>query len=290
MTMSNLREILDVRSGRLSDCLGSVPPLGFKKFFGIHSAMHNSNLLLFVNSNMRIPENSNLLFNGGMNIKEIRRLNLQKLAAEFDTMEEFAAACGYDDGNYCRQLATGHRDMGDKTARKLEKARSKPSGWMDQLHEEKSTYDSNVKPVPIGARPIPVISAIQAGQLKEIADPYTPGAGFAVEYIDESDGYSPWAFALEIEGVSMTPDFLPGDRVIIDPEVAPNPGDFVAARNTREEATFKKYRPRGIDAQGNMIFELVPLNPDYPTMRSDTEHLQVIGTMVEHRKKRRHRK
>lgn len=85
----------------------------------------------------------------------------------------------------------------------------------------------------------------------------------------------------------MLPEFRPGDRVIIDPEMSPSPGDFVVAKNGREEATFKKYRPRGINVEGNTVFELVPLNDDYPTMRSDTEHLEIIGVLVEHRKKYR---
>jgi SOS-response transcriptional repressor LexA len=146
-------------------------------------------------------------------------------------------------------------------------------------------FDQNVIPVPAGKRAIPVISAVQAGKLTEINDPYPAGAGYAVEYAD--DDLSRWAFALEIDGDSMLPDFRPGDRVIVDPEIAPNPGDFVVAKNGREEATFKKYRPRGIGPDGNMIFELVPLNDDYPTMRSDVESLRVIGVMVEHRKKYR---
>ena len=83
----------------------------------------------------------------------------------------------------------------------------------------------------------------------------------------------------------MLPEFRPGDRVLIDPDVLPNPGDFVAARNTKQEATFKKYRVRGIDESGNEIFELVPLNENYPVLRSDQHHLVVIGTMIEHRRK-----
>ena len=146
-------------------------------------------------------------------------------------------------------------------------------------------FDQNVIPAPAGKRAIPVISAVQAGKLTEITEPYPPGAGYAVEYAD--DDLSRWAFALEIDGDSMLPEFRPGDRVIVDPEMTPNPGDFVVAKNGREEATFKKYRPRGIGADGNMIFELVPLNDDYATMRSDVEHLRVIGVMVEHRKKYR---
>lgn len=147
----------------------------------------------------------------------------------------------------------------------------------------KEGFDQNVTPIPIGMRPYPVISSIQAGALKEIAVPYAPGDGFDVEYGD--DDASRWSFFLEIEGDSMLPDFRPGDRVLIDPEVRPRPGDFVAARNTKQEATFKKYRVRGLDASGNEVFELVPLNDDYPVLRSDEHHLCVIGTMIEHRRK-----
>lgn len=144
-------------------------------------------------------------------------------------------------------------------------------------------FDANVKPAPPGTRAYPVISKIQAGRVKEMACPYEPGDGYAVVYGD--DDTSLWAFFLEIEGDSMLPDFTEGDLVLIDPELTPRPGDFVAARNTNQEATFKKYRVRGITESGIDVFELVPLNSDYPVIRSDEHHLSVIGTMVEHRRK-----
>lgn len=85
----------------------------------------------------------------------------------------------------------------------------------------------------------------------------------------------------------MLPDFQPGDRVIIDPSVRPQPGDYVVAKNGEEEATFKKYRLRSINEQGVEVFELVPLNPDYPSIRSDEVPIKIVGTMVEVRKYRR---
>lgn len=144
-------------------------------------------------------------------------------------------------------------------------------------------FDVNVKPVTTDVRSYPVISYIQAGKLSEIAAPYEPGDGFDIEYGD--DDASDWAFFLEIKGDSMLPEFRPGERVRIDPDVAPCPGDFVAAKNSEEEATFKKYRVRGIDVSGQEIFELVPLNNDYPILRSDEHSLRIIGTMTEHRRK-----
>ncbi|GKV89318.1 hypothetical protein PEC301619_13000 [Pectobacterium carotovorum subsp. carotovorum] len=86
----------------------------------------------------------------------------------------------------------------------------------------------------------------------------------------------------------MQPDFSEGDTVIIDPDVSPIPGDFVVARNGDDEVVFKKYRPRGV-INGTDVFELSPLNDDYPTMRSDETAIRIIGTMIEHRRYRRKR-
>lgn len=148
-------------------------------------------------------------------------------------------------------------------------------------------FDKNARPVPLGTRAIPVISAIQAGAMREITVPYAVGDGYATIYVDDS--YSQWAFGLEIDGNSMAPDYLPGDIVIIEPEWSPRPGDCVAARNGRQEATFKKYRLRGSNSEGNDIFELVPINDNYPTVRSDETPLTIIGVMAELRRKTRRR-
>lgn len=146
---------------------------------------------------------------------------------------------------------------------------------------------ANTEPAEIGSRRIPLISYIQAGHWAEIVDNFQPGD--AEEWLYTDVQHSAGAFALEIKGKSMEPDFKEGDRVIIDPAIAPKPGFFVAAVNGHTEqgerkATFKKYRPRSIDAAGNIVFELVPLNEDYPTLRSDEHHIEIVGTMVEHRR------
>lgn len=146
-------------------------------------------------------------------------------------------------------------------------------------------FDSNARFVESGKRPIPVISAVQAGLMTEVTDPYALGDGFDIEYGDSS--WSVRTFALEIEGKSMLPEFREGDRVIIDPDLTARPGDFVVAKNSKEEATFKKYRVRGMNERGDQVFELVPLNEDFETMRSDLQPLRIIGVMVEHRKRYR---
>lgn len=144
---------------------------------------------------------------------------------------------------------------------------------------------ANVVPAPLGTRKIPLISYVQAGHMTEAVDSYTMGG--ASEWMLTDLELSQNAFALRIKGTSMMPEFREGDAVIIDPSVAPMPGDYVVAKNGENEATFKKYRPRGLNDAGQQVFELVPLNDDYPSIRSDLTHVDIIGTMVEHRRYRK---
>lgn len=141
----------------------------------------------------------------------------------------------------------------------------------------------NVEPaeIPQGTR-VPILSYVQAGQWREMCEQAT-GFDGNVEYVTASVDIGPRGFGLWLRGNSMTPQFNEGDLVIVDPDEQPRPGDFVVAKNGSEEATFKKYRPRGIDENGQEVFELVPLNDDYPPMHSDRQHIEIIGVMVEHR-------
>lgn len=144
---------------------------------------------------------------------------------------------------------------------------------------------TNITPASLGVRQIPMISYVQAGVWTSIVDSYHPGDG--AEWLLTDLELSVHAFALEIKGESMLPDFKEGDRVIIDPTISPNPGDFVVAKNGDDEATFKKYRPRGLNDRGDQVVELVPLNEDFPSLRSDVSPFSIIGTMVEHRRYRK---
>ena len=223
-----------------------------------------------------------------------------------DRMEEFSRATGWDVGRIAKEAGVSSsavsqwfgkgskeiHSIGIKPATNLEKSTGFSALWLSKgvppkMVGEAKPFDQNITKVAAGLRAFPVISYIQAGRLVEIIDPYAPGEGFAVEYGDDSA--SKCSFFLEIDGDSMLPDFKPGDRILIDPDVVPRPGDFVAAKNSKEEATFKKYRVRGQTEGGEAIFDLVPMNQDFETLQSDKTHLTIIGTMIEHRRKYRRR-
>lgn len=98
----------------------------------------------------------------------------------------------------------------------------------------------------------------------------------------------PHAFALEVMGESMSPEYREGDRIIIDPAVYPRPGDACIA-SVNGEVTFKRFRPRGLNEHGKDVFELAPINADFATIRSDQAgaEVSIIGTVIEHRRYRR---
>lgn len=219
---------------------------------------------------------------------------------------EFLYTRPMDIGQWVRASREAAKLTQEQLAEKLGKTKSNVSGWENGRHEPgfaqikeiarishfavpipgfDQIAHANVAPAEVGKRKIPLISSVQAGRMLEALEPFPTGAAF--EYLLTDLELSDHAFALEIEGQSMEPDFKEGDRIIVDPALQPQPGDFVVAKNGREEATFKKYRPRGIGQGGREVFELVPLNDDYPTINSEHEPARIIGVMVEHRRYRR---
>ena len=150
------------------------------------------------------------------------------------------------------------------------------------ITENKPSGYRNIEHAAIGHREIPVISYVQAGMMTEAIDPFSLGEGF--ETVVTGLECSDLTFALRIKGKSMLPTFEPEDVVIFDPNRQPIPGSFVVAKNTDEEATFKKYRAIGVNEFGDAVFELVPLNDDFATLHSERDHLHIIAVAIEHRK------
>ncbi len=157
--------------------------------------------------------------------------------------------------------------------------------WVSWLTGENDGGTSPL-PAPAPGRMVPIIDTVAAGAWGAVTDPYPPGRGMDVLITEQHLGSA--AFGLVISGTSMAPEFEDGDKIIVDPDVTPVPGDFVVAKlDDAGEATFKKYRPRGVDAAGRPVIELVPLNEDWPSLRIDADHPgRIVGTMIEHRRYR----
>jgi len=193
----------------------------------------------------------------GTRLKELRKQ--RKL-----TQGQLGKALGVSD------VTVGYweRDLnvpGGKSLTKLAQYLSVTEGFLLYGRED----EANVGPAPVAAQQVPIISYVQAGAWSPECD--ARNIDGTVEYILTSEFHS-------------HSTFVEGDVIIVDPELHPGPGDYVVAKNGGDEATFKKYRARGISEAGEEIFELVPLNEDYAIRNSAKEKIHVVGVVVEHRR------
>ncbi len=213
-----------------------------------------------------------------MSLSATAHRNARELVQEAGSLARFADIVGISPAQ-AWQIAGDdpRRGIGAKMADRIERAFNKPTGWLYS-----SGGPSGEDRAALGSvRRIPVVNYVQAGRLTDVGFGF---AGETLEYLVSDLGLSDRAFALIVRGLSMAPMFQPGDKIIVDQDINPSPGSFVIAMNGGEEATFKKYRPRGVDQHGNDILELVPLNEDFASLYSDRQPLTIIGTVVEHRR------
>jgi len=194
------------------------------------------------------------------------------------TIEELAYRIGTDSGNLSR-LERGKQGYKHETLLKI--AGALGCSVSDLFAES----DQQVLSVPLGFRRIPIIS--YSAIIDWVESAISPATSETEKFLFTERNLSIDAFAVEVKDNSMLPEFKPGDRIIVDPDIVPKPGDFVIARCAKEkEATFRKYRPRGKGADGKDIYVLTPLNEDYPSTRSDVVSIALIGVVIEWRRYR----
>jgi SOS-response transcriptional repressor LexA len=122
---------------------------------------------------------------------------------------------------------------------------------------------------------IPMISSKIAGKQKIPAD-----------WPDKITVYrpvSPEAFAMDVCDDAMVPYLNKHDRVVIDPQLIPQPGNFVAARvNGEESAMVRRFKALEV-TKAKRHFELLPQNDDFPrySSRNAEPKIQVLGVCVE---------
>ncbi|WP_079201146.1 LexA family transcriptional regulator [Pseudomonas sp. CC6-YY-74] len=147
------------------------------------------------------------------------------------------------------------KGIGDQIAREIEKALDLHSGYLDMPYGLGEL--SNTTPLSHTGRKLPVIGSIAAGAWCEPQGTFDPRD--AEEWIDAPGPVGPRAFILRVEGMSMEPKFVEGDKIVIDPSLEALPGHFVAAKRASDgAATLKQLKQEGSEQY------LYALNPDWP--------------------------
>jgi SOS-response transcriptional repressor LexA len=150
----------------------------------------------------------------------------------------------------------GYRKMSDEAFEKIEDAYQLGRGWFDEM------VTQNTAPGPTIKGEVPLLSTVQAGMYTEFVDNLHPGEG-EYEKIPTTVPVNRYTFALRVTGDSMEPDFTEGMLLVVEPELDPQPGDYVIAKNGSEETTFKQLAKDGGD------WYLKPLNSRYPIKSLD---------------------
>lgn len=135
---------------------------------------------------------------------------------------------------------------------------------------------NNIQPVEVVR--YPVIGRITAGYTGLAVE--EPTGDFIEVPSDIMRGYTEKDFfVLEIQGDSMSPKLLNGDRVLVKRCDSVDSGTIVVFLYNGIESTVKRVRY----VAGEDWLELVPDNPDYPVKRvegPDLERCRVLGKIV----------
>lgn len=153
-------------------------------------------------------------------------------------------------------------------------------GWLLTGKGSPSKLDNNIdlsEKIPLEGRPIPVISWVAAGSLSSIETVLRDTE--IDEWLPPNKDCGKSGYGLKVTGMSMSPFFLPDDRIYVNPEVQTfdlQTGDLVIIACYGEtEATFKK-----LIIEGDNKY-LQPLNPNWPEQIIKlSEDCRLVGKVV----------
>ncbi|AZC55416.1 HTH-type transcriptional regulator prtR [Pseudomonas chlororaphis subsp. piscium] len=186
--------------------------------------------------------------------------------------EKVAEACGWAGQSAVSQYMTGKIALNLPALLSLSRAlRFAPESVSPRLAETMLTANNepmisspgiqdwhrNTTEMGPAGRLLPVIGYVKAVAFNEAGEGLQPED--LEEWVEAGGPAGPRAFILRVEGRSMEPDFSPGDKVVIDPDMPWKSGDFVVARRSNEKAATL----RQISEEGGDLY-LYATNPNWP--------------------------
>ncbi len=144
-------------------------------------------------------------------------------------------------------------------------------------HALNTTADYLLSGSPIRSDRIPLLSKIPGGSPTAFTDGEYP-AGFGEEFVERGDITDANAFALIVEGDSMSPRINSGDIVIISPNTPVTSRSIAAVKIHNEEHTLK----RVIFLESGKIL-LQPENEKYNPTVVDKNDVKFVGRVIERR-------
>ena len=202
--------------------------------------------------------------NGMKKVEDLRLENARTLLRQFRTLIEFADEIDRSATQVSRLMGKNpHKIIGSKMARHIEQRMNLPEGWLDTDHGQASKPDtvpseeqnSGFFPATNFALHYPLINKAQASAW----DSTDKTALKAAKHYPCPIKCSGHTFVLEVEGISMYPDYKEGYLIWVDPNVNPASKSLVLVHiEKRDDVTFKQ-----LIVEDGIKF-LQPLNDDWP--------------------------
>ena len=142
-----------------------------------------------------------------------------------------------------------------------------------------TTADYLLSGTPVRPDRLPLLSRIPGGPPQSFTDGEYP-AGYGYEFIDRGDISDPDAFALIVDGDSMSPRINSGDIVIVSPSTEVVTRSIAAVSIRNEDRTLK--RVLFLDT-GKILLQ--PENERFSPEVLDPQDVSFIGRVVERRER-----
>jgi phage repressor protein C with HTH and peptisase S24 domain len=163
------------------------------------------------------------------------------------TQEELAKVLDID-RTYLARLEMGHKTPSSRLQADIKEAlaRFADDHRLEQRQSGPPMIRDHAYGLRIRSRDIPVVSWAAAGAAKDYQDLATQIDETVASHVTD-----PNAFAVILEGDSMEPEFHPGDRVVVAPNVEARTGDAALVKLTDGRVLFKWFHRTG--PEGKMI-------------------------------------
>ena len=189
------------------------------------------------------------------------------------TQEELAVRVGYTDRSAIAKIEAGKVDLPQTKIALFAKALGVSPAALMGIDEKPQPATA-----PAAMVSFPVIGRVSAGYDGQALEEYT-GATEAIP-AEDLRGRSPEDFmVLRVNGNSMYPLLLDGDRILVERTTSVDSGSLAVILYGGEEATVKRVRY----VYGEDWLELIPQNPEYQTKRiegPDLEECRVLGKVL----------
>lgn len=187
----------------------------------------------------------------------------------------------------------GTRTIGEKIARDIEERLKLPRFFLDERPGAPPTAPVVAEAVATYAPPFerfhglkrqdtksaPAVPILKRAQLSLITTENTGEELAAIpRFSPRSPDISSKAKAFVVDDLSMSPDYLPGDIVVLDPCVQHRAGDVVLIETKDGDLLLRRFR-----VHSGPIWEAAPSNSQaYNTLRSDADEIEVVAVVIEH--------